>query len=104
MLSQSLAAEGADIVNVRQGYGTLSAPLKRLEALVLDAKLRVNHPIMDWCAANLAVQRDNQGNCKPAKQKSSEKIDGIAALVTAMAVQAAAETPPPEQDWNIISL
>jgi len=104
MLSQALAAEGCDIVNVRQGYGTLSAPMKRLEALVLDSKLRVNHPIMDWCADNLAVQRDNQGNYKPAKQKSSEKIDGIAALVTAMAVQAAAETPPPEQDWNIISV
>lgn len=104
MLSQSLAAEGADIVNVRQGYGTLSAPMKRLEALVLDGKLRCNHPIMDWCAANCAVQSDHQGNIKPSKAKSTERIDGIAALVTAMAVQAAAETPPPEQDWNIISV
>ena len=98
------AAEGADIVNVRQGYGTLSAPMKRLEALVLDGKLRCNHPIMDWCAANCAVQSDHQGNIKPSKAKSTERIDGIAALVTAMAVQAAAETPPPEQDWNIISV
>jgi phage terminase large subunit-like protein len=104
MLSQALAAEGCDIVNVRQGYGTLSAPMKRLEALVLDSKLRVNHPIMDWCAANCAVQSDHQGNIKPSKAKSTERIDGIAALVTAMAVQAAAETPPPEQDWNIISV
>lgn len=104
MLSQGLAAEGCDIVNVRQGYGTLSAPMKRLEALVLDGKLRCNHPIMDWCAANTAVQHDHQGNIKPSKAKSTERIDGIAALVTAMAVQAAAETPPPEADWNIISL
>ena len=104
MLSQALAAEGADIVNVRQGYGTLSAPMKRLEALVLDGKLRCNHPIMDWCAANCAVQSDHQSNIKPSKAKSTERIDGIAALVTAMAVQAAAETPPPEADWNIISV
>ena len=104
MLSQALAAEGCDIVNVRQGYGTLSAPMKRLEGLVLDGKLRVNHPIMDWCAANCAVQHDHQGNIKPSKARSTEKIDGIAALITAMAVQAAAETPQPEPDWNIVSL
>ena len=104
MLSQALAAAGCDIVNVRQGYGTLSAPMKRLEGLVLDGKLRVNHPIMDWCAANCAVQHDHQGNIKPSKAKSTERIDGIAALITAMAVQAAAETPQPEPDWNIVSL
>jgi len=105
MLSQALAAAGCDIVNVRQGYGSLSAPTKRLEALVLDGKLRHGgHRILDWCADNTAVQADHTGNIKPSKAKSTEKIDGIAALVTAMAVQAAAETPPPEQDWNIISL
>jgi phage terminase large subunit-like protein len=105
MLAQSLAAEGCDIVNVRQGYGSLSEPTKRLEAAVLDGKLRHGgHAILDWCAANTAVQADHQGNIKPSKAKSTERIDGIAALVTAMAVLAAAETPPPEADWNILTL
>ena len=107
MLSQSLAAEGCDVVSVRQGFGSLSASTKLLDALVRDGKLRHGgNPILEWCANNTEVQSDNQGNIRPSKPRpnSGQRIDGIAALVTAMAVLAAAETPPPEADWNILTL
>jgi phage terminase large subunit-like protein len=105
MLSQNLAGEGVDVVNVRQSYGSLSSPTKALEALVLGSKLRhAGHPVLSWMADNVAVQGDHQGNIKASKAKSTERIDGIAALINALAVQAVATAPPPEQDWNIVSL
>lgn len=105
MLAQNLAAQGMTICNVRQGFGSLSEPTKRLEALVLNGKLRHGgHRLLEFCANNTAVQMDHAGNIKPSKAKSTERIDGIAALITAMAVQSAAATPTPDTDWNIIQI
>ena len=105
MLSQNLCDTGMSVVNVRQGFGSLSEPTKRLEALVLDGKLRHGkHKLLEFCANNTAVQVDHAGNMKPSKAKSTERIDGIAALVTAMAVQGAAVAAEPDTDWNIITL
>jgi phage terminase large subunit-like protein len=35
-------------------------------------------------ASNVTVEQDAAGNLKPSKRKSSEKIDGIVALVMAI--------------------
>ena len=35
-------------------------------------------------AANVAVAQDPAGNLKPAKDKSTERIDGIVALIMAL--------------------
>jgi phage terminase large subunit-like protein len=37
-------------------------------------------------AANVAVQQDAAGNIKPDKDKASEKIDGIVALIMALGI------------------
>ena len=37
-----------------------------------------------WMAANVAVAQDPAGNLKPAKDKSTERIDGIVALIMAI--------------------
>jgi phage terminase large subunit-like protein len=34
-----------------------------------------------WMAANVAVAQDPAGDLKPAKDKSTERIDGIVALI-----------------------
>ena len=73
------------MVPVRQGFATLSAPSKLLETLVSDRKL--NHggnPVLRWMASNCMVEVDANENIKPSKKRSTEKIDGIAALVTAL--------------------
>ena len=36
-------------------------------------------------AANVAVAQDPAGNLKPAKDKSTERIDGIVAIIMAIA-------------------
>lgn len=84
-LVTQLQADGFTMVPVRQGMLTLSAPSKELEKLVLSR--RINHganPVLRWMAANVTVTMDAAGNIKPDKDKSTERIDGIVALVVAL--------------------
>ena len=37
-----------------------------------------------WRKANVAVAQDPAGNLKPAKDKSTERIDGIVAIIMAI--------------------
>ena len=42
------------------------------------------HPVLAWMADNVTVRQGPAGNVKPDKQNSTEKIDGIVALVMAL--------------------
>jgi phage terminase large subunit-like protein len=85
-LITDLQEDGATCVEVRQGFGSLSAPSKALEALVVGRTLRHGgHPLLAWAAANVVVRQDPAGNLKPDKAKSTERIDPIVALVTGLA-------------------
>jgi len=80
-----LQADGIPAVPVPQTMGALTAATKALEALVLQGKLRHGgHPVLTWCAANVTVELDHNENVKPSKKKSTERIDGISALVNAL--------------------
>lgn len=92
-----LEADGAPMVKVRQGVQSLSAPLKEIERLVKagteEAPLfrHGGNPVLRWMADNLRVYSDPSGNIKPDKARSMEKIDGISAATTAMALAMPAE-------------
>lgn len=89
-LTNDLIAEGAPMIEVRQGYASLSPPLKEIKRLLLEGvteapRLRTGgNPVSRWMVDNLAVAMDPAGNVKPDKGTAAEKIDGISALVTAM--------------------
>ena len=101
-LATQLQGEGLDVVGFGQGYGSMSSPSKHLEQLVLSEKIRHGgHPVLSWMAANVATQSDHQGNIKPSKGKSTERIDGIVSLVMGLGLHATATAPPPEQSWDI---
>lgn len=104
-LATQLQGDGREVVGFGQGYGSMSSPSKQLEALVLAEKIRhASHPVLSWMAANVAVQSDHQGNLKPSKAKSTERIDGIVSLVMAIGLHAVATATPPDQSWDIITL
>lgn len=68
-----------------QGWRDMSNPTKSLLREVLRGTLRHNNnPVLTWNADNLMVITDAAANVKPDKEKSSEKIDGITALVMAL--------------------
>jgi phage terminase large subunit-like protein len=57
--------------------------------LTIAGKLRHgNNPILKWMVGNAVVVTDAAGNKKLDKAKSREKIDGLAALVNALALLA----------------
>lgn len=68
-----------------QGYQSMSVPAKELERLVTSRTLaHGGHPVLRWMAANVAIEQDAAGNIKPSKKRSTERIDGIVALVMAI--------------------
>jgi phage terminase large subunit-like protein len=70
---------------VRQGYRSMSAPTRELEKLIVSRRLaHGGNPVTRWMAANVAVAQDPAGNLKPAKDKSTERIDGIVAIAMAI--------------------
>jgi phage terminase large subunit-like protein len=55
-----------------------------------------DEPVTRWMAANVAVAQDPAGNLKPAKDKSTERIDGIVATIMAIGrAMVAQEEPQP---------
>ena len=63
----------------------MTAPTKELERRLLGGQLaHGGHPVLRWMASNVAVTTDAAGNLKPAKDKSTDRIDGIVALIMAL--------------------
>ena len=100
-LSTQLQGDGREIVGFGQGYGSMSAPAKQLETLVVAGRLlHGGHPVLGWQAGNVAVDSDYAGNIKPSKRKSTERIDGIVALTMALGIHSTATTAP-SVNWDI---
>jgi len=63
----------------------MSPPTKELMKLTLEQKIaHGGHPVLRWNADNIHIRQDTAGNIKPDKEKSTEKIDGIVALIMAL--------------------
>lgn len=104
---QLMEIDGYTMVPIRQGFLSLSAPAKELERLVLGASpgrqplLHGNHPVLRWHVDAAEAQQDAAGNIKPAKpdrRKSAHRIDGVAALVNAIARAMVHEQAEPENE------
>ncbi|MEQ2544290.1 terminase large subunit [Alistipes intestinihominis] len=96
-----LQNEGMECNPFGQGYGSMSAPTKEFEKLVLTGKIEhFGNPVLRWMLASTLVKTDPAGNIKPDKEKSTQKIDGIVASIMAlgewMTAQADDESNPYE--------
>ena len=96
-----LQNEGMECNPFGQGYGSMSAPTKEFEKLVLTGKIEhFGNPVLRWMLASTLVKTDPAGNIKPDKEKSMQKIDGIVASIMAlgewMTAQADDESNPYE--------
>ncbi|MFZ5829810.1 MAG: terminase large subunit [Planctomycetota bacterium] len=96
MMTQ-LQGEGLEVYKHGQGFASMALPCRELERLVYSRALRHGgHPVLRWMAGNTMVRVDPAGNQKPDKQKSTERIDGIVALLMAIgAWQATADDSQP---------
>lgn len=86
-VATQLHEDGFDVVAFRQGFATMNEPAKFLESLVLDRKLiHDGNPVLTWMVGNCECETDASDNYKPSKKKSTEKIDGVVAMIEAVAM------------------
>ena len=84
-LQRRLQDDGFVVVPFGQGFASMTAPSKELERVLLSGQLRHNgNPVLRWMVSNVAVLQDAAGNLKPDKAKSTERIDGVVALIMAL--------------------
>ena len=84
---QEMVESGFDMVEVRQGYKTESAPLKQMKADLMDKKINYNNnPILKWNLSNVAIKQDDNENIMITKEKSRQRIDGVASLMDAYVI------------------
>lgn len=78
---------GFDMIEVRQGFKTESAPLKQMKADLMDKKINYNdNPITKWNLSNAVVKTDDNGNIMLSKEKSRQRIDGASSLMDAYVI------------------
>jgi len=72
------------MVKFGQGYVSMGPAMKELEKILRSERLEhFNNPVLRWNAANVYVDFDNAENMRPNKKKSTDRIDGIVALIMA---------------------
>ncbi|HXG77505.1 MAG TPA: terminase TerL endonuclease subunit [Gaiellaceae bacterium] len=81
-----LQRDGVPVVEVPQTIRMLAPAAKALERAVLQRQIRHDgNPVMRWCVSNTVCDVDANLNLKPSKVRSTGRIDGVSALVTALA-------------------
>lgn len=84
-LSTRMMGEGLPMLEVRPTVLNFSEPMKSLEALVLQKKLRHDAcPVMTWMVSNVVAHLDAKDNIYPRKERPENKIDGVVALIMAI--------------------
>lgn len=84
-LATRLENEGIKMVTVPQRMSALNAPMKELEKMVRGRQIQHDrNAVMRWCMSNLVARQDATGRIRPDREKSTEKIDGGAALIDSL--------------------
>lgn len=75
-----------EMVKVQMNVANLSEPMKKMDALMREGKLRHNgSPLLRWCLGNVVAKEDHNGNVFPRKSHTKLKIDPIVAALMALA-------------------
>jgi len=88
------------LIPMHQSIGHLTAPCKALEVDILNhLNQHNNNPIQRWMFSNTILKIDHNGNQKPNKEKSKNKIDGVVAEVMAKGAQLHHEANDKPNQW-----
>lgn len=81
-LIADLMSDGFTVFEHGQGFVSMAGPTRDFETAVLSGRLsHEDDPVLRWMIANTAVQLDAAGNPKPAKHRSTGRIDGVVASI-----------------------
>lgn len=86
LLNRLFNTHGLNVKGIPQGPITMNEPMVRLEELILTGRIRHgDNPVLAWNVANAVVHRQANGLMQLDKAQATERIDGLAALLNALA-------------------
>ena len=101
-LSQALGNHGLRIWSMGQSMKRLGTPTRVLEERILEGRIRHDgNPVLAWSMGNVALAKDHEGNIRPSKKASDDKIDPVVAMVMAadLAMRRPTQTRAPRAIW-----
>lgn len=95
MIVTRLQDSGVEMVTFRQGFLSMSPAVKEAEVIILNKKLaHGGNPVLRWMCSNTVMSLDPAANLKPDKAKSTQRIDGIVAMLMGIGCATAAGQSP----------
>ncbi len=84
-MAQKLSSK-IEMVKFAMNTANLSEPMKKLDTLMREGKIRHNgSPLLRWCLGNVVAKLDHNDNVFPRKSHTKLKIDPIIATLMALA-------------------
>lgn len=84
-LANTLDSMRFPMVEHRQGFASMSGPMKRVEERVAQNRIRhAGNPVLAWQVSNVHRDEDAAENIKPNKKKSQGRIDAAVAMIMAV--------------------
>lgn len=95
-ITQRVVAAKPDVtrVEVRTTFTDASDPMKEMEAIVKDNRMRHNNnPVLNWMMGNvIAKDTENGRRIRPVRAHRDKKIDGAVAIINALKMATLEET------------
>ncbi len=93
----NLEQRGVEVGEFPQTAAMMNQPINLLQAYIEDGKIRHDdNPCMSWQIGNLHADFNKELQ-RPSKIRAEDKIDGVVALLEAIAAH---ELAPPEPEWS----
>jgi phage terminase large subunit-like protein len=84
-VATTLADQGITTTEMAQTHAAYAASMREFERLLKAGRLHHGgNAVLRWMAENVVVKLDSNGDLKPDKARSHEKIDGICAVAMAL--------------------
>lgn len=103
--AQNMKEKGYTVVEIRQGYATLSEPTKDFREAVYSGRItHLKDKVLNWAMGNTVTEIDSNENIRLSKKKSRERIDPAAAVINAFVQARFAEFVSGEGNISFISI
>lgn len=96
-MAVELGSEGLTVYRFPQTHKSYTHPCKEWERAIAEGRLgHDGNPVLRWAVQNVALDVDHNGNCKPSRPKSTDKIDMVVAglMAWSRALESSAEIKP----------
>lgn len=108
-MASELMAEGITVYRQPQNHKHFTSPCKDFDVAISEERIKHDgNKLLRWALANTRLDYDSYGNCKPSRDKSTDKIDpaisSLMAFGRAVEAQVAGNRKSVYEDHGIFAL